>query len=402
MEPLLFLCHRIPFPPNKGDKIRSFNILKYLSQSYDIYLGAFVDDEDDWQYLEELKKYCKSTCILPLHKKRATLKGCTSFLTGEPITKPYYSDWQMKAWVEQVISSHIELNKAFIYSSSMAQYLELPRYNFVTKVIDFVDVDSDKWRQYAEGKKGLMRWVYHREYKKLARYEKAICAHFQASVFVSEDEADHFKQQQDAAHAEKVYAVRNGVDSDYFNPGATDIIPLQSQPPSICFTGAMDYWANVDAVVWFCETVWPQLKKQIPELTFYIVGGNPTEQVKSLALLNGVNVTGRVADVRPYIKAATLVVAPMRIARGIQNKVLEAMAMAKSVVMTSMAAEGIELPSLQQQYVKDSPEETLLAIQSLISDKTTNTKVGELNLEMIQSHYQWQAVLKPFDEILIE
>ncbi|WAJ70707.1 TIGR03087 family PEP-CTERM/XrtA system glycosyltransferase [Catenovulum adriaticum] len=402
MEPLLFLCHRIPFPPNKGDKIRSFNILKYLSQSYDIYLGAFVDDENDWQYLDALKPYCKSSCILPLPKKRATIKGCTAFLTGNPITIPYYADWQMKAWVEQVVASHIELSKAFIYSSSMAQYLERPGYNFLTKVIDFVDVDSDKWRQYAQGKRGIMRWVYHREYKRLAQYENDICAHFQASIFVSQDEAEHFKQRQSEANANKVHAIQNGVDSEYFNTNASGIKPLITSEPSICFTGAMDYWANVDAVVWFCEAVWPELKKQIPQLTFNIVGGNPTEKVKALSRLEGVNVTGRVEDVRPYIKAATLVVAPMRIARGIQNKVLEAMAMSKTVVMTSMAAEGIQLPFIQKQYIQDDEQETIKVIKTLFSDQESLDKVGSANLEIIQSHYQWQAVLKPFDQIFIE
>lgn len=402
MEPLLFLCHRIPFPPNKGDKIRSFNILKYLSQSYDIYLGAFVDDENDWQYLDELKAYCKSSCILPLPKKRATVKGCTAFLTGHPITIPYYADWQMKTWVEQVVSSHIELSKAFIYSSSMAQYLDRPKYNFLTKVIDFVDVDSDKWRQYAQGKTGIMSWVYHREYKKLAQYENAICERFQASVFVSPDEANHFKQRQNEANAAKVYAVLNGVDSEYFNSQASDIKKLEISTPSICFTGAMDYWANVDAVVWFCKYVWPELKKQVPNLHFNIVGGNPTDKVKALCQIDGVQVTGRVEDVRPYIQAASLVVAPMRIARGIQNKVLEAMAMSKAIVMTSMAAEGINLPPQQKPFIKDGAEDNISSILSLLSDQTTKDNIGHANLEVIQSQYQWQAVLKPFDQIFTE
>lgn len=400
MEPILFLCHRIPFPPNKGDKIRSFNILKYLSQKYEVHLGTFVDDPNDWQYEKELSTYCKSVQLLPLTKKRATLKGLTSFLTGKPITLPYYHNWEMSAWVKQIVDMNSNLEKAFIFSSAVAQYLEDPEYDHINKVIDFVDVDSDKWRQYADGKKGIMRWVYKREYKKLEAYEKKICQLFNASLFVSPQEAEHFKSLVDISLHNKVGYVLNGVDTQYFSIDNKDIEPLDINKPSICFTGAMDYWANVDAVVWFKDEVWPVIKQQIPELEFYIVGGNPTEAVKNLANGKDIFVTGRVKDVIPYVNASFAAIAPMRIARGIQNKVLEAMALSKPIVMTPMAAEGINLPASQLELIQTEPKQFAAKIALLYQDDQLSKKIGQDNLDTIRLKYEWDAVLAPLDKTL--
>ncbi|WP_143871119.1 TIGR03087 family PEP-CTERM/XrtA system glycosyltransferase [Catenovulum sediminis] len=402
MEPILYLCHRIPFPPNKGDKIRSFNILKYLSAHYEVHLGAFVDDESDWQYHDELKKYCKSTCLLPMSKKRSTLKGLTAFISGTPITVPYYADWQMKTWVKQLITYETDLDKAVIFSSSMAQYVDNEDAAYLTKVIDFVDVDSDKWRQYAESKKGLMRFVYHREYKKLAKYEKYICQSFQASIFVSPQEAKHFRQQLPEAEHGKVHSILNGVDTKYFNSAADDIPNIENKTPCICFTGAMDYWANADAVIWFAHEVWPTLKQKLPELTFYIVGGNPTAEVAKLAEQDGIEVTGRVADVRPYIQSSFCSVAPMRIARGIQNKVLEAMSMTKPLVMTSMAAEGIDIPTQQSAFIIDDAEKMVQAILEIYKNPELAKQLGQTNRKQIEDNYQWQAVLAPLTHLISE
>ncbi|REL31145.1 TIGR03087 family PEP-CTERM/XrtA system glycosyltransferase [Thalassotalea euphylliae] len=399
--PLLFLCHRIPFPPNKGDKIRSFNILQMLNKHYDVYLGCFIDDPYDEQYVDELKKHCHQLFYRNQNKLLAKLKGMTAFLTGKPITLPYYYDQEMAKWCQEVAERHA-IQKVFVYSSSMAQYCETAQFNQCQRVIDFVDVDSDKWRQYAENKSGLAKFIFQREFKTLARYEDKVCQQFDASLFVSPDEAKLFRSRQQVNAQAKVQGILNGVDIGFFNPSAS-LAPENKVPdgPFISFTGAMDYWANVDAVLWFAENVWPIVKKNIPSLSFVIAGGNPTNQIKSLATQPDVIVTGRVEDIRPYITQAACIVAPLRIARGIQNKVLEAMSLDKPLVCTSMAMEGINAPHHQYCQVHDEPEAFAKAVIELVNSAqvSATTELVTENRAWIKEHFTWQATLAPLAKL---
>lgn len=388
-EPLLFLCHRIPFPPNKGDKIRSFNILKKLSEQYDIYLGCFIDDPVDHQYKGELDHYCKGVLALEQNKTLAKIKGLTGFISQKPITLPYYYDGQMAAWVKQTIKTQ-KINKVFVYSSSMAQYCDDKAHQHLNRVIDFVDVDSDKWRQYAQKKTGIAKWFFNREYQLLGQYEDEVCAEFDHSLFVSPDEANLFRARQQQVNQTKVHGLLNGVDVDFFDPKLSTCDEV-SNTAFISFTGAMDYWANVDAVVWFVENVWQAIKQAQPELDFYIVGGNPTSAVKALTKYDGVIVTGRVEDIRPYITQAKLVVAPLRIARGIQNKVLEAMSLNKPIVLTQMAMEGINAAESDVIKVVDDAQPFAQACLSLLN----NPPVTCDNRAWIETNFTWQQTLKP-------
>ena len=396
-EPLLFLCHRIPFPPNKGDKIRSFNILKMLNEHYDIYLACFIDDPYDERYVDELKKYCKVLYYRRQNKLLAKIKGVTAFFTGKPITLPYYYDAKLARWCRE-IKAQVNITKVFIYSSSMAQFCDHNDFADCQRVIDFVDVDSDKWRQYAQKKSGLAKFVFQREYRTLARYEDIICQQFDASLFVSPDEANLFRQRQISAAQPKVSGILNGVDTHFFSPTAqTAKEPLVPQVPFISFTGAMDYWANVDAVLWFVEHVWPKVSKVMPSLKFVIAGGNPTPAVQALAKDPNIIVTGRVYDMRPFIVDAKCVIAPLRIARGIQNKVLEAMSLNRPVVCTSMAMEGINAPASKYCQVIDDADAFAQAVVSL-AQPCSPTLVNEqecVNRQWIEQHFTWQATLKP-------
>jgi len=394
-EPLLFLCHRIPFPPNKGDKIRSFNILKKLSESYDIHLGCFIDDPFDEQYKDALTPYCKSVYALTQNKTVCKINGLTGFLTGKPITLPYYADSNMFKWTHRIVSEHA-IKKVFVYSSSMAQYCEGEQFKALTRVIDFVDVDSDKWRQYADKKTGIAKWFFNREYRLLADYEDHICHQFDHSLFVSPDEADLFRQRQQSADKAKVHGMLNGVDIDFFDPSAEFDQEKTPNTPFISFTGAMDYWANVESVVWYVKHVWPQVKKAQPQALFYIVGGNPTAEVTELSKVDGVVVTGRVHDIRPYIAEAACVVAPLRIARGIQNKVLEAMALNKAVVCTTMAMEGINAENSSGVVVTDDKQQFADACCDYLTNQ--NKEIG--NRQWIMANFTWQSTLATLSNYL--
>jgi sugar transferase (PEP-CTERM/EpsH1 system associated) len=228
-----------------------------------------------------------------------------------------------------------------VYSSSMAQYVLGSNFSFKRKVIDFVDIDSDKWQQYAEQQSWPLSWLYRREARCLLDYEKTLAHEFDAGLFVSSTEAAMFRTLSPAT-ADKIGFCNNGVNADYFAPSPERSNPYPTNAVPVVFTGAMDYWPNVDAVIWFAQQVLPQLLAIHPEVCFYIVGGNPTRAVQKLAGNRGVVVTGRVEDIRPYTQHAMAAVAPMRIARGVQNKVLEAMAMEKPVVVSGKGLEGIE------------------------------------------------------------
>jgi sugar transferase (PEP-CTERM/EpsH1 system associated) len=385
-EPLLFLCHRIPFPPNKGDKIRSFNMLKVLSQTYDVYLACFVDDPFDWQYVDKLNHYCQKKLLINQNKTLSKIKGLQAFISGDAISVPYYYSRKMAKWTNEVIDIH-NIKQVFVYSSSMAQYVEGKRYSELNRVIDFVDVDSDKWNQYSEGKTGLARWVYKREWRKLQSFENKIAEEFQHSLFVSPQEANLFKKQVSESVRLKVSGMLNGVDTDFFDPQNPAIDSIEENI-DVVFTGAMDYWANIDAVIWFSNKVWPLVKDRYPKARFFVVGGNPSSQITALDGQLGIKVTGRVKDVRPFIKSAKVVVAPLQIARGLQNKVLEAMSMAKPVVATSMAIEGIEA---RNEEIKICDNEQDFSQQ--VIDCLNHSICAENSRSWILDNLQWQSSL---------
>jgi len=397
-EPLLFLCHRIPFPPNKGDKITTFNLLKYLSERYLVHLGCFIDDEFDRQYIQELEQFCQSFFCLDICQRRQSSSGVKALLTGESVSTAHYCSLEFQQWVNKTIEEN-EIDLLFVYSSGMSQFVEHEQYIDKTRVLDMADIDSDKWRQYAENKPWYSRWIYSREQKILAKHEQQVLQGFEAVTFITDEEAALFRTMSAKQFQEKIYTLSNGVDTDYFNPKAefdiTDLPELSS--PAICFTGAMDYWANVDAVVWFCKNVWPQVVAKIPNCTFYIVGGKPPVKVKQLESLPGVIVTGRVPDVRPYLAASKLAIAPMRIARGVQNKVLEAMAMALPVVMTSMGQEGIKVDALQKSLVHDEPKVMAECIISLLEQ---NEIYYSENRQWIIKYYSWEGALDKLPSLL--
>lgn len=384
MKDLLFLAHRIPYPPNKGDKIRSYHFLKHLTSEYDVHLGAFIDDPNDWQYTDKLKSDCTETCFLGLNPLLAKIKSLQGLLTGEALSLPYYKNQAMQDWVDQSIKKY-KIKKVLVFSSVMAQFINDA--HDVDMIVDFVDVDSDKWRQYAAKKTGIAAWVYQRESKYLLNYEEKIAEKAKSSIFVSEQEATLFKSLAPVV-SEKITYINNGVDTDYFSPEQLFTSPYQDNEQVIVFTGAMDYWANVDAVKWFAEDIFPHLLKNYPAAKFYIVGSRPAKVVEELAKNNNIIATGAVDDVRPYVAHAKLVVAPLRIARGIQNKVLEAMSMGKYVIATSAAMEGIPYGSDIDMAVCDEADTMISHIDELL--QKTSTIASGNNRAFVKAKFSWE------------
>jgi sugar transferase (PEP-CTERM/EpsH1 system associated) len=394
MRELLYLVHRIPYPPNKGDKIRSYHLLKHLNTRFRVHLGAFVDDPDDWQYAQMLTEMVSGEVkLLPLNSRWATLSSASGLLKGEPLTLPYYRSAALQRWVEDLLEKR-PIQHAVVFSSAMAQYL-MP-YPAMHRIIDFVDIDSDKWRQYAERKTWPMSWIYRREATTLLAVERQVASTFAASTLVSRAEAELF-QQLAPESADRVTYYNNGVDLDYYSPARPYDLPYASGERALVFTGAMDYWANVDAVTWFAHEIFPALRKQYADVCFYIVGSRPTAQVRALAG-NGIVVTGSVPDVRPYVAHAAVAIAPLRIARGIQNKVLEAMAMARPVVVSPQALEGISAqPGTEVLLaVNAAAFIALIGAQLLQPDET----LGPAARLRVEQDYSWERGLRRIDRLL--
>jgi len=395
---LLMLVHRIPYPPNKGDKIRSYHLLRHLAAEHDVHLGAFVDDPHDWPHRATLEDLCASLHLVSLPPLARRLRSVSGLFSGEALSLPYYRHRTMQRWVDKTIERE-RVSHAVVFSSTMAQYVQGARHARLRRVADLCDVDSDKWRQYAEGKGGPARWLYAREARKLLVAERAIAREFDATLFVTRAEAELFRGLAPES-AERIGHYENGVDTDYFDPATRFDSPYgngghDNDAPVIVFTGAMDYWANVDAVQWFVREIWPLVRAAAPRARFFIVGSNPSAAVRDLESHEGVHVAGRVPDMRPWLAHADVAVAPLRIARGTQNKVLEALAMARPVVCTNAAASGLDLPAGGGFRVHDDPADFAVAVLALAG--AGHNPAGR---SRVTESFAWSANLRTVDRLL--
>jgi sugar transferase (PEP-CTERM/EpsH1 system associated) len=385
MSDVLFLAHRIPYPPDRGDKIRSFNILKHLSQLATVHLACFADDEADATHLAALREALGGRlgeAHVEVRRTSRAAAGARAVLSGKPVSLTLFDSAAMRGFVGRVLAQR-GVATIFAFSSQMAQFVPPgPRL-----VMDFVDMDSAKFEAYAE-QGGPLAAVHRREARLLFAFERETAARAQHSLFVSEAEAALFAARAGLPRAD-IRALHNGVDLDFYRPGAVSPAPAP-QRPLIVFTGQMDYAPNVDAVSWFAQAVLPQ----VPGAHFAIVGRSPTDAVKRLAS-DRVTVTGAVPDTRAWLAAADVVAAPLRIARGVQNKVLEAMAMGRPVVASPDAFEGIEAEAGRDLLVAATAEDQARVIRHLLSDPTRAAALGAAARRRMEEAYSWDARLAP-------
>lgn len=332
---ILFLAHRLPYPPNKGDKIRSFWELKAMSARHEVDLFCFYDDKDDARYLPDVRQYCRQCYAEPISPFWSRARSLAAVATHRPFSTAYYYSSTMARQIERALQMHA-YDLIWIFSSPMAQYAEG---STLPKVVDFVDVDSDKWQQYSKRTHVPSSWLWAYEARQLARYEDFIAQKFSLSVLCTEAEARILRARVPAA---PVYALNNHLDTKYFDPQAVPLTPeIQALQPYVVFTGQMDYYPNVDAALHFYRDVFPAVRAELPQLKFVIAGRNPAASLRKLTSDSAVRVTGVVPDIRLYLKGAAAAVMPLRLARGIQNKVLEALAMGLPVATSSTLAAAL-------------------------------------------------------------
>lgn len=383
---VLFLSHRVPYPPNRGDKIRSWHILRHIAKVAPVHVCALCDGPRDLEHRGVLEDIAASVTFARVSPSRAAAVG-KALLRGRSASVMACASAELQARVDQLLANR-PIATVFAFSGQMAQFVPEPRAG-LRFVMDFVDMDSAKFAAFG----GIAN---REEARRLFAWEKATAARADLSLFVSAAEADLFRAK---SGAERVDVLENGIDLAHFDPAA-NYPAVAADGPMIVFTGQMDYRPNVDAVVQFARKALPQIRSGVPDARFAIVGRNPAPEVAALAMLPGVKVTGEVPDTRDWLAAADVVVAPLLLARGIQNKVLEAMTMAKAVVASSAAAEGIDATPGDELVVADGPAAQTEAVKLLLRDPALAARIGAAARARIEARYGWAAQLARLPEIL--
>jgi len=360
---ILFLAHRLPYPPNKGDKIRSFWELSTLAERHEIDLFCFYDDPADKLQIPNLQQYCQSCYAEPISSLGSRIRAGWALACGRPLSKGFFRTSSMARRVAQAVRSRW-YDLVFVFGSGMAQYAE--PWTHLPRILDLVDVDSDKWLQYSHHKAGLASLLWKIEAARLERYEIHLVCSFSHTLVCTRAESQllRFKIREGS-----IGVLENWLDLNYFDPEST-MVPasIRALQPYIIFTGAMDYFPNIDAVNFFCTHVMPILRARMPSLRFVIAGRNPTIEVRRLAQNSAIHVTGSVPDIRSYLQGATAAVAPMRIARGVQNKILEALAMNLPVFASSTATAALPAEIASLVFVEDHPARLAERVLSLLEN----------------------------------
>jgi sugar transferase (PEP-CTERM/EpsH1 system associated) len=387
---ILFLANRVPFPPDKGDKIRTFHQLDHLAMSHDVYCACFVESQSDMAHARLLRRWCADVATVRWNRKAAAVRAAWGWMIGKPLTCGAYGHRQMHRllahWAREV-----DFDVVVAFSSSMAPFaLSVPA---PRRVLDLCDVDSQKWTDYARRARFPWSMVYRSEGRRLRRFEESCLDAFDATVLITDRERNLLDPHQSCA---SLHVIPNGATLPLEAPK-----PASQCGPIVGFLGAMDYRPNVEGICWFADRVWPRVLRCVRDARLLIVGRNPVRRVRRLARLPGVEVTGEVDNVRRYLLQCRAVIAPMHIARGLQNKVLEAMALKRPVVATTAVAEGLQVLSGHNILVADEEEEYAEKVVALCDFDGFCDKVGEAGYRCVATYYSWAETLRRYEDIIL-
>jgi sugar transferase (PEP-CTERM/EpsH1 system associated) len=386
---VFFVAQRVPFPPDRGDKITTFNEIRHLAQTHEVHVFCLADGERDLDNISGLLNYAATVSAVPVSKWRSIIRALRALASGEAMSVAALKE---KALYDTIRCKHQELQPdlLIVYSGNVAQYAMA--FSQTPRVMQFADLDSLKWEQYATSRGPVLRWLYQAEQRRLLAYERLVAATFDHSLVCTAIERRDFEE---LIPGVPVTVVGNGVDLDYFRPTSR-----MAKPGSMVFTGIMSYWPNIDAVRWFCDAILPLIREHVPHAVLTICGRSPSAAVRRLARRPGVLVTGGVSDTRPFLAGAEVFVAPMRLGRGIQNKLLEAMAMGLPVVTSTAAWRATVVPDGDGIVACDDPTEFATAIVNLLRDPDYRIEMGQKARHAVETHYGWDAQLTKLDNVI--
>jgi sugar transferase (PEP-CTERM/EpsH1 system associated) len=390
--PVLYLTHRVPYPPDKGDRIRNYHVLRRLVACGPVWLGCLADEPVSSDSLKELNRLCERVAVLRLDRLGRWIRAGLSVLHGCSLSEGLFHHSGLRQTIREW-TRQTRFQAAVVSASSLVPYLRRDGLERTPAVVDLVDVDSQKWLDFAARSRPPRRWIYRLEASRVRYIERDLPAWTRAVTVVSRAEATIYNA---FAGAGAATVATNGVDLEYYRPMA---IPSQR---ACVFVGAMDYWPNVDGAVWFAREMWPTIRAKCPDAVFRIVGRSPVQAVQKLSSEPGIEVTGSVPDVRPYLASAAVVVAPLRLARGIQNKVLEALAMAKAVVAAPPALAALSTVAGEHVLLAATPAEWVDAVCGLLNDPSRCQSLGAAGRRYVERHHHWEHCLEPLIQKILE
>jgi len=388
---ILFLCHRMPYPPKRGGKIRPFNMIRHLGRSHEVTVATLARTAQEQADGEELRRYCDELHVGRLSGFGAWARFGLFGFTGRPATFGYFYSPTLYRTVRRLLATR-GFDAIFVHCSSMGPYVAGHR--GCRKVMDFGDADSEKWLEYSRTSPAPLSWAFRLEGNRVRAAERRLGTQFDAGLVNAPRERDVLT----GYVRTPISVIPNGVDLEYFQPGRSS--SQRYVPNRIVFTGNMSYRPNVDAVAHFAANILPKIRLEISDVQLFVVGMEPTAAVRRLADGDRVVVTGRVEDVRPYFDSAAVAVAPLRVARGLQNKVLEAMAMRVPVVASPAAFAGITAMAGRDLLVAANPKDFSRAVVTLLRDPAARERFAAAGRTCVEMNHNWSQLLERLEGLV--
>jgi polysaccharide biosynthesis protein PslH len=386
---ILFITHRVPYPLDHGAKIRAFHFIRHLSQTHSLTIATLAESEEEVRCAAPLRNYCDDLMVEVLPAHHRWLQAIKALFTLQSSSVAYFWSARLQKRINETLEKS-KFDAVIVFCGFAAQYVL--QSNIRLRILDYVDIDSAKWADYSVYKPWPLSAAYAYEAKKLRRYECNVARHFHHCTVISAGELGIYNTFDVGVGCS---TVPNGVDGGYFQ-----LEDGTQNRSAIVFLGRMDYFPNVDAVQYFANEIFPLIQNSRPDAELRIIGSNPTKCVRNLAQLPNIFVTGHVADVRPYLKDAAVSIAPLRIARGTQNKILEAMAMGIPVVATPEAAKGVDAIPSKHLLVANSPKQFADEVLRLLNDEQLRKQITQSAREQIEQRHAWPEAMNIFDSIL--
>ncbi len=386
---ILYVCHRFPYPPKRGGKIRPFNMIRHLAQQHEVHVCSLARSAQEAEEGKGLREHCAHTECAIVSEPWQTLRMIVRLPLPTPSSMGYFYSPELKARIHALHAEH-RYDLIFVHCSSVAQYVE--DITDAVKVLDYGDMDSQKWLEYAHYKPFPLNLGYWWEGSKMARAERRLAAKFDYCTATTKMELATLRELAPGVASDWF---PNGVDSTFFSPDGSAY-----DPDTISFIGRMDYYPNQECMLRFCKDVLPKIQARRPSAKLVIVGAEPSPEILALGKLAGVTVTGSVPEVQPYVRRSAVMVAPLAIARGTQNKILEALAMGVPVVTSSLAADGVDCLAGEHLLVADRPDEIADSVLSLMQDAGKRQRLSEAGRARMLSHHHWPHSMQRLDAIL--